>query len=242
MRNITTFDFTDLNKYSKIYCLVSGGIDSTYLLEVIQTFCDPQKVFPVNCWNPYEGSATLTEIEKHPNFIRIVPGIEYNYSEVLKDAFLALPKARQIRKEGKYTKKVFGCCYILKHKAFMNNPLFSEPNIVVVSGIKYSDGRQRQLWLKSLKTGITTSKGTTILNAPTFYHIHKKGQNYCYPFRDYKVRDIPEDIVTELRIKYPTLNHSGCKICPVLVLFQDRIKNEPRMKTSIAYAKQLGVY
>lgn len=242
MQNITTFDFSELNRFRKIFVLVSGGIDSTYLYEMIRSVCDSSKVFPVNCWNPYEGSATLKELEKDPKFIRIVPGIEYNYAEVLKDAFLALPKAREYKKEGKYSKKVFGCCYILKHKAFMANPLFSEENTVVVSGIKYSDGRQRQLWLKSLVDGITASKGTIILNAPTFYHIHKNGQNYCYPFRDYKTREIPEEIVSELKQKYPLLAHSGCKICPVLVLFEKRIKNEPRLAASIAYAKQLGVY
>ena len=38
--------------------------------------------------------------------------------------------------------------------------------------------------VKSLKDGITTFKGTVLLNT-NFLSYYKNGQNYCYPFRDY---------------------------------------------------------
>ena len=36
MENITTFNFKELNKFEKIYVLVSGGFDSIYLYEIIK--------------------------------------------------------------------------------------------------------------------------------------------------------------------------------------------------------------
>jgi len=245
MKNITTFDFTSLNQYKKIFCLVSGGIDSTYLFEMIKQSIDLSKIFPTNCFNPFESSTTLNTIKQNTNFISIKPDSEYNYGQILKNAFLNLPKSFQMRK---YSKKVFECCYYIKHKAFMNNPIFSESNSVVISGIKYNDGMQRRMFLKSLIDGKERSKGVKILNFPTFYHIHKNGQNYCYPFRDYLNKDLPVDIVAELRNTYPNLTHSGCSICPVLLRFEKRIlkSKEPfdliRLNTSIEYAKRLNVY
>jgi 3'-phosphoadenosine 5'-phosphosulfate sulfotransferase (PAPS reductase)/FAD synthetase len=244
MKNITTFDLDLLAKYQKIYCLVSGGIDSTYLYVLLKEKYG-EKVFPVNCFNPYESNTTLTEIKSDPNFIMIKPAKAYDYKEVLRKAFLKLPESRKMKV---YGKKIFGCCTIIKHKAFLKNPLFMEPHTVVISGIKKGDGKQRYLWLKSLIDGKITSKGTIIVDPPTFFHIHKKGQTYCYPFRDWNEKELPAEIIAELRIKYPNMNHSGCAICPVLVRFEKSIRkmgNEgdiKRLDASVLYAKSLNVY
>ena len=224
--NWRVIDKMNFKDYDKIFVLVSGGIDSTYLYELFKKE-HGDKVYPVNCFNPYEISDTLTQISKEPNYIQIIPGEKYNYGEILRDAFLQLPKAREMRKNGVYSKKVFACCYFLKHKAFKKDPRFQEPNTVVISGIKLGDGQQRFFWLNSLK------------NRNVFFHRHKEGQLYAYPFRDYRQRDLPEIIIKRLRKKYPTLDHSGCKICPVLVLFN--LKEEKRFKASYDYAHKLGV-
>lgn len=245
MKNITTFPLSELNKFDKIWCLVSGGIDSTYLYELLkEEYGD--KVFPVNCWNPYESSQTLEQIrQQDSNFIEVRPKKKYEYKEILKKAFLNLPRSRQMKR---YSKKVFKCCRVIKHNAFKKSKQFSEPNTVVISGIKYGDGFQRRLWLTSLKTGNTTTNRTVILNAPTFFHKHAWGALYCYPFRDYKKRELPKYIIEELREKYPHLNHSGCYLCPVLVRFEEKIRKSgnkydlERLEKSIEYAKKLGVY
>ena len=199
----------------------------------------PTKSIPVNCWNPYEQSKTLTQLKLNPSFLEIRPASELDYKQILLESFQKIPEALQLRKDHKYHKKIFPCCQYIKHQAFFKDPLFQNPDTVVISGIKYGDGQQRRLWLQSLKTGKTTTKGTKILNAPTFFHIHKEGQTYCYPFRDYHKRDLPEAIINHLKIKYPMLDHSGCKICPVLVVFQDRIK-DLRTKASIGYWNKLS--
>jgi hypothetical protein len=240
----------DLNDFEKIYVLVSGGIDSTYLYEKIKEFYG-EKVFPVNCYNPYEQSKTLTKIQNNdPNFIEIRPDENYDYGKILKKAFLQLPKARRQKRNGKYNKKLFGCCRVIKHKAFLSNDLFKQENSVVVSGIKHGDGSQRAGFLSQLRNGskyIGTSKTPNnyyyLMKGkakPTYYHKHKTGQLYFYPFRDYFHRELPDIVIHRLRKKYPNLSHSGCQICPVLVLFNLKEEKE-RYIRSRRYASKLGV-
>lgn len=227
----------NLKNFEKIFVLVSGGIDSTYLYEKLKKSYS-KRVYPVNCFNPYEQSKTLSLIAKDPNFIQIKPGKKFNYANILKESFLKIPEAMKLRKAGKYNKKVFPCCYHIKHKAFLNDKQFLEENTVVISGIKHGDGTQRRIWLTQMRNG--TNVNNMNENKPTFFHRHKKGQLYCYPFRDYFKREIPEICIRRLRKKYPDLNHSGCKICPVLVVFE--LKNEKeRYLRSIAFASKLGV-
>ena len=256
MRNVTNFNFEELNKFDKIYVLVSGGIDSTYLFEIIKQECNIEKVYAVNCFNPFETNETLKEISKYERFIQIKAENELDYAKVLNDSFRNIPKALEMRAEGKYTKHVFSCCKYIKHNAFKNHSLFKESNTVVISGIKPTDGMQRRLWLISLLTGKTTTKNVVIENAPTFYYKHKTGQMYCYPFRDFKLdksvevmkgSEFPKEVMEELYQKYPSLNHSGCHVCPVLVVFADKIlksrksnKNDiDRVQRSIKYYEEL---
>ena len=253
-----------LEQFDKIYVLVSGGIDSTYLYEKLKRFYK-DKVYPVNCFNPYEQSKTLDQISKDPNFIQVKPAKQYNYGEILRESFLKLPEAyslltiqrenrrmiKRLYKEGKieefvykkeiirqyYHKKIFPCCYYIKHKSFFNNNLFKELNTVIISGIKRGDGTQRRIWLTQLSKGQEPKNQSD--GKPNFFHKHLGGQLYCYPFRDYTFRELPNICVRKLRKKYPDLDHSGYEICPVLVLF--KITNEKRYKKSLKYAQNLNV-
>lgn len=257
LRNITNFDFTELNKFDKIFVLVSGGIDSTILFEYCLQYCDNEKVYAVNCYNPYETSDTLKEISKYPRFIPIKPIHELDYKEILRKAFLKVPDAIEARKQKKYHKHIFPCCKYIKHDAFKKHPLFKGPNTVVISGIKPTDGTQRRLWLQYLRTGVPTTKGAKPLSeVPTFYYRHIEGQLYCYPFRDYKLEkdieylkgtDFPKDVMEELRKKYHTLDHSGCAICPVLIVFEKGLRKNKktsekdlfRLENSLKYYEKI---
>jgi hypothetical protein len=223
MDNITTFDFTDLARFDRVFCLVSGGIDSTYLWEMVKHI--PHAV-AVNCWNPYEGSPTLDTIRQDPRFIEVRPVTALDYRGALVDSFKRLPEAYRLKRAGKYHKKIFPCCRFIKHEAFLHDPTFTQPNTVVISGIKTGDGQQRRFWLQKLR------------KERTFYHIHAGGQNYVYPFRDYRKRELPRDVLATLRRTYPTLKHSGCAVCPVLVLFTIRSEGK-RYRDSVAFWHRL---
>jgi len=236
LRNVlNNFDLHGLNRFEKIYVLVSGGFDSTYLYEFLRTYFT-DRIIPVNCYNPYEFNETLKKISKNDdNMIFIQPD---KYKDVIKKAFLNLPRARELKKNKKYSKKIFPCCYVLKHKNIEKDNRFKTEKSVIISGIKRRDSRNRFSFLIQMARG--TFK-TLKDGKPNFYLRHKNSKMlYCYPFRDYDKRELPDDIKDELWAKYPHLQHSGCSLCPVLVLFK-LVKEGERYERSVQYAKNLGV-
>jgi len=231
-----------LGTFKKVFVLVSGGIDSTYLWDIISTIW-PDLAIPVNCYNPYEINDTLKDIAKHPRYIQIKPSEQYDYAAILKESFKKIPEARQLARHKKYHKKVFSCCYYIKHKAFLDDPVFQEPGTCVISGIKRGDGQQRRFWcIKLKKEGdkFAEETGKQCVSA-SYMHQHKGGQLYVYPFRDYKKRELPDNVIRELVKKYPTLRHSGCSICPVLVVFNIKSEKE-RYERSVRFFNNLMGY
>ena len=71
----------------------------------------------------------------------------------------------------------------------------------------------------------------------TFEHKHKWGANYVYPFRDYRKRDFPKKINSYLEEKFPKISHSGCYICPVLIVFN--LKKASNYNSSLKYHNSL---
>ena len=214
------FDINTLKDFNKIYVLISGGFDSTLLADFVHAHY-PTKTYFVNCWNPYEQSPTLQEFQGRANFIQVKPKGEFNYGAVLKQSFLNIPKALALKRKGKYHKKVFPCCYYIKHKAFFKDPMFLEPNTVVVSGIKFGDGQKRALYMNKLRNeGKKFEKDFgKKCDKVGFLHQHHKGQMFIYPYRDYTRRELPKDIKKRLTDSHPGIKHSGCSICPVLVVW-----------------------
>jgi 3'-phosphoadenosine 5'-phosphosulfate sulfotransferase (PAPS reductase)/FAD synthetase len=237
LENITTFDFTDLERFRKIFISVSGGIDSTYLFEYISSLY-PDKVVPVNCWNPYETNQTVKDINRQcPCMISIRPKVGVKFREVLEKSFAKLPEAMKLRKEGRYHKKVFGCCRVFKHEMFEKDLSFVEDDTVVISGIKYGDGMQRRIWLTRLSNG--KEPCAMVEGEPNFYHLHQWGALFCYPFRDYRKRELPDKVINILKFKYKKLEHSGCTPCPVLVLMNVQSEGK-RYQISLNYVKKVA--
>ena len=176
------FDIGLLKDFQKIYVLVSGGVDSTLVAEWIRHWY-PETTYFVNCYNPYETSPTLDDFQSQ-GLLVIKPGEQYDYGQILKNAFLKLNEAAELRKNNTYHKHIFQCCQYIKHKAFMEDDLFKEPNTTIISGIKAGDGMQRRLFLHMLCYCKATTKNVEPPKTPTFFYQHKGGQNYCYPFRD----------------------------------------------------------
>lgn len=223
------FDIGILDKFKKIYVLVSGGFDSTLLADYISRHYPLRTVF-VNCYNPFEINKTLMHFVHLPNFIQIKPDKRFKYGEILENAFRNLPAAFELRCNSRYYKKIFGCCYYIKNKSFKNHPLFKEPTSCVISGIKDGDGYRRHEWMNELRGSLGN----------VFIHVHKGGQTYIYPFRDHRGRELAPPIRAYLRKKFPSISHSGCRRCPVLVLFKITEEGK-RYEDSVRYAKKLGV-
>jgi len=222
------FDIGLLKQFKKIYVLVTGGMDSTLLWEYIHSHYP--FATPVNFWNPYETNAVLTGMKNLPGFVEIKPVKKVEYAKIMDEAFLQLPNARRALAAGKYSKTLFPCCYFFKHKLAFRGKLLKDEGSCVISGIKAGDGRTRRIWTCKLR------------KRDTFIHRHKTGQTYVYPLRDYWKREFPREVQDELRVKYPGIGHTGCYVCPVLVLFEDRrIERGRRYDESLRKAASLGV-
>ena len=224
------FDITIVKDYEIIYVLVSGGFDSTLLYEYFKSVY-PDKVVPVNCFNPYELSNTLDDIKKDPKYLEVKPSSSIDYKSILHDSFMRLNQAAKLRRDKKYHKKVFPCCKYIKHKAFFNSKLFKNPKSCVISGIRSGEGSQRRAWLSIIR------------NQNKWIHQHVGGQIYVYPFRDYLKHSLPEYIKDELRKTYPNVRSSGCAVCPVITLFSDRIFRidgiDKRTVDSVLYLRRM---
>lgn len=230
------FKASYLKSFKKIYVLVSGGFDSTLLYEFCNSYY-PNETFAVNCFNPYEQSKTLDYFRSLDNFIQIKPSKKYDYKQILKDSFKQLPQAFEKYKLHEYYKKLFGCCYYIKHKAFLNNKMFKEEGTVVISGIKWGDGKQRRIFLSQMAKGTFKSLKE---KKPTYFLKHKTGQLYCYPYRDFRKFTLPSNVIKALRIKYPFIDHSGCALCPVLII-NNIVSEGDRYTNSVKFAKKLGL-
>lgn len=223
------FDINLLRPFRTVFCLVSGGMDSTLLAEAcMESF--PDRTQLVNCYNPYESNRALGRLRRRfpVNFQEVRQGEVVDFKAILTTAFRKLPQAWEDRLRGKYHKKVFACCRIIKHKRFLRLPRFKEPGTCVVSGIRPGEGQQRWFWLRKLR------------KQGRWFHLHQTGQLYVYPFRDYGPRDLPADVVGALRQVYPDLKHSGCRLCPVLVLFNLQ-EEGARYEKSVEFARELGL-
>jgi len=129
----------------------------------------------------------------------------------IKKAFLNLPKAIELvnTTPEKYSKKVFPCCWYLKHKVFEYwiKQTGDHENDVFISGIRRGDGFQRRMFLLRMRR-----KGTHFLK-------HKRiNAWYYYPLRDVFVSEI--DSYFKDNLEWLELTSSGCRVCPILVLFE----------------------
>jgi hypothetical protein len=231
------FDIGLLAEFENIYVLVSGGIDSTVLAVYIKHHY-PEKTWFVNCYNPLERNKTLTELSKADLYLVTRPE-SIDLSAILRESFLQLNKAAQDRFDGGYSKSTFLCCRKIKERAFKEDPLFSAPGSVVISGIKAGDNNRRRFFCKNIREGKNTGHYSNPVEAGFFYR-HKEGILYCYPYRDYLHKELPREVLREVRKRFPEMAHTGCKICPIRLLFSDRGNNEPdQLNRSLKYARKL---
>jgi len=204
--------YQEIEDYSKIFITVSGGMDSTYTaLEFYKRGLNATLVHNNTFLNMKESKQTIKKLREYTGYpyIELKPPLE----EVsrIQEAFLAIPKAQQMKENGKYTKTVFKCCYYLKEKPFRTF-LKGYPEAIVITSIRPGEGRNRAFWLKKIR------------EENTYIHYKKKWKIMIgYPLRDMKVQEIRDYFK---KIEWD-VKHSGCKKCPILLLF-NMFKQEPK--------------
>lgn len=220
-------EFRRLNKFNRIYVLVSGGKDSTYtvlrLKELSSWIKRPVILLHTNTGNRLK-SAKITLDSLDQVIAQQFSGMSrlFQWSSLvleasailpqksmfyIKQSLLRIPEAERLFIKGKYSKKVFPCCYYLKHKPFeiwLRNEDHS--NDVFISSIRPGESNQRQLFLAKLR------------HLKTHFWFHRRTKVwYYYPLRDTGFREVYNYLLQDQ--KFWTTKRSGCRICPILALF-----------------------
>ncbi|MCK5605226.1 hypothetical protein KAR91_25265 [Candidatus Pacearchaeota archaeon] len=202
--------------FTRVYSWVSGGKDSTALS--LALFEQQEQInaeiilIHINTGLRMKSAEdTITKLRKKTKFgyIELKADIPRK-TDLLKESFAQLDKAREAKEQGNYNRRIFPCCDHLKHrpgKEFIKTiPKRERERYVFLSGITPQESRRRGWFLNGLKVKNT-------------YHIWntKMHSFYSYPFRDLYSTSVIDWFLS--KHGFNETQHSGCVMCPILLLF-----------------------
>ena len=206
----------EIRRFENKFVLVSGGVDSTYIAyEFYKRGVECSYLHNDTGLTLKSSRDTLKklyeETKENVTEFHKVKAANYLKNETVKDVIREAFSRMDIQESREtYERKLWKCCYKLKHSPTLK--FLKENNLqpLLISGItRANEGTQRRIFLSILK------------KKKSFLHYHtSKNLWYAYPLRDQ---------VTELKLD--GVKHSGCTICPVLLYFR-MYKEEP-----VRYAK-----
>ena len=223
----------EISEFENIYIELSGGYNSSvsvllfHELGFKRVFLihNDTKLQYIEC---SENIQKLIEITNYPLIVKAPNLRGKRISEVMKESFQNISLARENIKQ---YRDYFSCCRILKsHNSvkWVKDVLLD--NKVIISSLTPYESFNRQMRLFELK------------KLDTYIRFHKT--QHCY--KGYPYRDLLKgnrrfsrkifDVLFENKMNEYDLNikHSGCRICPIRVLFPDMLtKND----CSIKYGK-----
>jgi len=223
--------FNEISEKKNIYIETSGGYHSSntvlefYELGYKNVFLihNDTKLQYIEC---LDNIHRLIEITDYP-IVFITPFHKRNISDIMKESFSNIENAR-----GKHNyRDYFSCCRVLKKqasKSWNNKNLLD--NSIVISSLTPYESFNRQMTLFELK------------KSNSFVRFHKTQNCYKgYPYRDLLhgnrrySRKIYEPLF-EQKLRQYNLNikHSGCRICPIRILFPEMLEEND---CSIRYNK-----
>jgi len=216
------FFLEEISKFKNIYIEISGGYNSNVSVLLfhelgyknIYLIHNDTKLQYNECLDNIQKIITITD---YPIIIRQPNLRGRRIADIMKESFKNIEKARLNKKQ---YRDYFSCCRILKayQSKKWNNDILLDNSIVISSLCPYeSFNRQMRLFeLKKLNTYVRFHKTQNIF----------KG----YPYRDllngnrrYSRKQF--DVLFENKLREYDLNikHSGCRICPIRVLFPDML-------------------
>jgi len=226
-------DYSQLPKDMQVVFLVSGGRDSTAMvLEAYRLGIRGLMAFNETGYNREGAYAVLEQLQETTGFpLHVVRYTgEKPRGEILREAFLKIPEALEIlHRTGKYRRNIFACCSMLKKQPMTRFIRGLGRDCVLVLGIKGSDGAINR-----------TYRMRQLREQGVFYRRHQRnGLLYYYPLRDCTDRDV-DAILAEWNMAH--IQSTGCRICPLFVLFPKWRKKEPKTwQRSVHFARQLGI-
>ena len=226
-------DYSQLPTDRKVIILASGGRDSTAMvLEAWRIGIDAVMAFNDTGLNRRGAKEVLHRIRELTGYELITTRYEGDKSikDILHNSFRQIPKVlKKKRDTGKFYKNYFYCCHVLKKKPLDNYIDLLDDSIVLVLGLKGSDGaKMRRFRMAELR------------KQNTFIRVHKRNKRmYYYPLRDCSDKDI--DMILDEH-GFGEIQSTGCNICPVFCVFPGMRKKEPMTwLRSVNLARRLGI-
>jgi 3'-phosphoadenosine 5'-phosphosulfate sulfotransferase (PAPS reductase)/FAD synthetase len=216
----TRSEIRELNKFDNIYCLVSGGKDSTFtalnLHNLRKWIKRPVILLHNNTGLRMRKAKKIIRVldhqlcEKNGWFFEQIDAKDYLEKPMMfyvRESIKMIDKALKKKSEGKYSKNMFPCCYWLKERPFEQwLKQQDHKNDVFVLSIKQGDSRQRGLFLSKLR------------KLKTYYWFNRRRKvTYYYPLRDCKQETVNSYLLQD-KLFWDT-DHTGCVKCPVVMMF-----------------------
>ena len=208
----------EISTFKNIYIEISGGYHSTITTILfyelgyknIGLIHNNTKLQYLECLDNIQKLIFITDyslIFKEPNLKK------KSMNSIMKESFKNIEKARLHLKN---YRDYFICCKVLKQtrNSKWNNDFLLDDSIVISSLTPYeSYNRQMRLFeLKKKKTYIRFHKRQNIFKAYPYRDLLKGNRIYSRKYYD----KLFESKLNQYRLN---INHSGCKICPIRILF-----------------------
>jgi len=227
-------DYSQLPKDRDVVLLASGGRDSTAMVLEAWNIGIKDAVMGFNDTglNRGGGKEVLNQLQEYTGYELVT--VKYDGSrpvrDILQESFKQIPKVlKKKRATGKFYKNYFYCCHVLKKKPMDNYIGSLNDNVILVLGLKGSDGAKVRRFLMA-----------ELRDQDTFIRVHKRNnQMYYYPLRDCSDRDI--DMILDEH-GFGGIQSTGCNTCPVFCVFPNMRKRDPMTwLRSVALARKLGI-
>ena len=214
----------EISKFKHIYIEISGGYNSNVSVLLFHEL-GYKNIYLIHNDTKLQYSECLENIQKiiqitdYPIIIKEPNLRGKRISEIMKESFRNLDKARvNIKKH--HSRDYFSCCRILKsHNSKKWNNDYLLDNSIVISSLCPYESFNRQMRLFELK------------KLGTYIRFHKTQNTFKgYPYRDLLLGNRRYsrkifDVLFENKLREYDLHikHSGCRICPIRVLFPDML-------------------
>ena len=209
---ITQQFWDELDQFDNIYCLISGGWHSTVIALILH-----EKGYEVTLVHnntmlqlPF-ARKTMKKIREQTGFdyIETKPKIYKGLTvmDIIRQSIERIPEVMEDVKMKRYDRSKFKCCYHLKKRpGKLLYRMIDKENSVIISGMTPYESNQRRWRFYELRQW------------DTYVRFHKTNDAFhIYPFRDcFKAKPFQDYL--QLR-GYGDTKHSGCIICPILIVF-----------------------
>ena len=212
----------EISEYDTIYIEISGGYNSTITTILfyelgyknIGLIHNNTKLQYIECLDNIQKVIFLTD---YPIIFK-EPILKKRMSEIMKESFQNIHIAKNNLKN---YRDYFPCCKILKQKRNHKwNDDYLLDNSIVISSLTPYESYNRQMRLYQLK------------KQNTYIRFHKSQNIYKgYPYRDLLIghriysRNIYDKLFeSKLREYNLNIKHSGCRICPIRVMFPEMLE------------------